>query len=462
MDIIIVGAGKLGLRLAELFSQDQNNLTIIDISQERLENVSSYLDVLTILGNGVQLKILKQAQAGRAELFIAATSSDEVNVLACSLAKQLGSKRVIARIRNPDYGEQIDLFRDHFNIDYIANPELEMAKEIARNLLKGYSIHLETFAHGKVTMVEFRVNDLAVLADKSLSQLDLPKGLLIAAILRDNQTIIPHGRTKLLLGDVIYVIGKRESINEFSQVYNAPIQKTPVRNVMIIGGGRASYYLAQKLLMNHVQVKIIEKNEERCLYLAENLKGALIIHGDGTDRELLMEENAEEMDALISVTGMDEENLMIALLSQKIGVPKVIAKISRSNYIPILEQLGIDLAINPVNIIAGEVRRFAQGGNIVSLSLILQGEAEVLEAIVPDESRIVGKPLSKLNLPEGIIIGAIVREGSVIIPDGSSVIAPDDRIIVFCLQSEQTTLEKLLQGKRGFFYELWHNHKDSR
>ena len=311
MDIIIVGAGKLGLRLAELFSQDQNNLTIIDISQERLENVSSYLDVLTILGNGVQLKILKQAQAGRAELFIAATSSDEVNVLACSLAKQLGSKQVVPDQKS-DYGEQIDLFRDHFNIDYIANPELEMAKEIARNLLKGYSIHLETFAHGKVTMVEFRVNDLAVLADKSLSQLDLPKGLLIAAILRDNQTIIPHGRTKLLLGDVIYVIGKRESINEFSQVYNAPIQKTPVRNVMIIGGGRASYYLAQKLLMNHVQVKIIEKNEERCLYLWRIL-GALIIHGDGTDREALDKENAEEMDALISVTGMDEENLMIAL-----------------------------------------------------------------------------------------------------------------------------------------------------
>ncbi len=463
MNIVIAGAGKLGYKLAESFSLEQTNLTIIDINEDSLENVASTLDVLTVEGNAVWVSVLEQANVRRADLFIAVTSSDEINILASSLAKRLGCEKVIARVRNPGYGNQLDMLKKNFNVDYIANPDLEMAKEVARYLLKGYSIHVENFAQGRVIMVDFRVRSLKGIAGNRICDLDLPKGTLIAAILRDNETIIPDGQSLLQSSDVIYVIGKRQPINNFSKQFGAVIRRNPVRRVMILGGGRAGYHLAHRLLQSNIQVKIIEQDRARCEYLVENLKGALVIHGDGTDRHLLAEEKSDEMDALISMTGLDEENLLLALLGKKLGISKVIAKVSRPNYVPIIEQLGIDLAVNPVLIVAGDILRFVQGGIVVSLSLLLQGQADVLEVIAQEDSQIVDKPLTELRLPKGIIIGAIVHDCDVRIPDGSAKISSGDRVIVFCLHSELATLEKLLHSrKRGILNELWHNRKSPR
>ncbi len=232
---------------------------------------------------------------------------------------------------------------------------------------------------------------------------------------------------------------------------------------MILGGGRAGFYLAQRLLTSGLIVKIIEQDEQRCTYLASSLKGALVICGDGTDLDLLQDESLGEMDALVSLTGNDEENLMLALLGKQQRVPKVVAKVSRSNFVPLIEQLGIDRAVNPVLISAAEIVRFIQGGQIASLSLMFGGQAEAVEIVVPADAPIIGRRLAEAQIPRGLVIGAIVRRGQVLIPDGASIVEAHDRVIAFCLHSELPTLDKLFYPKqRRLWHELWHSGKGPR
>lgn len=463
MHIIIVGAGKLGYILAEFLSQNDNNVVMIDNNEKALERANNQLDILTFKGNGAQISVLEGFNIRTADLLIATTDNDDTNMLICYLAKKLGCKRVVARIRDPEYSDQVDILKKQLDIDYVVNPELVMAKEISAHLLKGQALNMEDFAKGKVSIVNYRVDELDEMEGNRVKDIKLPKSVLIAAILRDGEIIIPYGDTILYGNDTIYIIGEKESISMFNSKKNSLGQNIVVKKVMILGGGNAAYYLAKKLLKNSVFVKIIEKDEERCAYLAQELPGALIIHGDATDPYLLTEENINEVDALVSLTGYDEENLLMTLLAKKYGVGKVITKVSRTNYIPIIEQLGINNAVNPVMITAGEIMRFIQGGRVVSLFLLLGGKAEVLEVIAKENSKIVDKPLAELGLPKGIIVGSIVHKGKVVIPDGNSIICPGDRLIVFCLQSEAVTLEKLFyKSKGGFIDELWNHYKGIR
>ncbi|WIV11032.1 Trk system potassium transporter TrkA [Proteiniborus sp. MB09-C3] len=463
MHIIIVGAGKLGYILAEFLSQNDNNVVMIDNNEKALERASNQLDILTFKGNGAQISVLGDFNVKSADLLIATTDNDDTNMLICYLAKKLGCKRVVARIRNPEYSEQIDILKKQLDIDYVANPELEMAKEIGAHLLKGQALNMEDFAKGKVSIINYKVHELDSMEGNRVKDVKIPKSVLIAAILRDGEIIIPYGDTILHGNDTIYLIGEKESISMFKNGINSLETNVVVKKAMILGGGKAAYYLSKKLIRNGVFVKIIEKDEKRCSYLAQELPGALIIHGDATDPYLLTEENISDVDALVSLTGYDEENLLMTLLAKKYGVGKIITKVSRTNYIPIIEQLGINNAVNPIMITAGEIMRFIQGGRVVSLFLLLGGKAEVLEVIARESSKIVGKPLAELGLPKGIIIGSIVQKGKVIIPDGNSIIHPGDRLIIFCLQSEVVTLEKLFYKSRGgFIDELWDRYKGFR
>ncbi|SCG83279.1 Trk system potassium uptake protein trkA homolog 1 K(+)-uptake protein trkA homolog 1 [Proteiniborus sp. DW1] len=463
MHIIIVGAGKLGYILAEFLSQNDNNVVMIDNNEKTLERANNQFDILTYKGNGAQMSVLEGFNIKNADLLIATTDNDDTNMLICYLAKKMGCKRVVARIRDPEYSDQVDTLKKQLDIDYAVNPELVMAKEIGAHLLKGQALNMEDFAKGKVSIVNYKVNELEGMEGKKIKDINIPKSVLIAAILRDGEVIIPYGDTLLHDNDTIYLIGEKESIGMFKSKRESLEHNIVVKKVMILGGGNAAYYLAKKLLKNGIFVKIIEKDEGRCGFLAQELPGALIIHGDATDPYLLTEENISEVDALVSLTGFDEENLLMTLLAKKYGVGKVITKVSRSNYIPIIEQLGINNAINPVMITAGEIMRFIQGGRVVSLFLLLGGKAEVLELIAKENSKIVGKPLAELGLPKGIIIGSIVQNGKVIIPNGDSIINPGDRLIVFCLQSEVMTLEKMFyKAKGGFIDELWHRYKGFR
>lgn len=463
MYVIIVGAGKLGYQLAESFTQGQNNVAIVDIDDNALLRVSNHIDLLTVKANGLQLTVLDELDVKNADLLISVTSSDETNMLISIMAKKLGCKRVIARIRNPEYGNQMEFAKNKLEIDYIANPELETAKEIAKYLLKGEAIHMEDFARGKVVMADFRINALKNMEGKRLRELDIAKSVLIVAILRDGEMIIPHGDTELISGDIIYVIGEKESISNFSKCCGAPVEKKHVKKAMILGGGKAAFYLARKLIASGVSVKIIERDKERCKYLVEELNNALVIHGDATDQQLLMEENITDMDALILLTGYDEENLLLSLLGKKYGIRKVIPKVSRPNYVPIIEQLGIDVAVNPILITASGILRYIQGGRVVSISMLLGGQAEVLEIIAPNNSKVVGVPLADLGLPKGIIIGAVVNNGKVIIPNGNTIINPGNRMVVFCLQSEVSSLDKFFyRTKGGLLDELQKSFKGLR
>ena len=464
MNIVIVGIGKLGFKLAEILVSEENNIQVVDINPGALTRIANRVDVLTVQGNGVELEVLDKIDMKAADLVVATTGSDEINVLVCLTAKRLGSTRVVARVRSPEYAGQIEFFKSEFGIDFITNPELDTALDIARYILRGYAAHMESFAGGKVGLFDVPAQALPDLVGRRLADIDSFPEILVVALYRDGDVVIPSGQTELKEQDILYLMGRRETVTNFARGLSDLGERHVTRKVMILGGGRAGFYLAQRLLANGLAVKIIEQDEERCDYLASSLKGsALVLCGDCTDLELLQEENLGEMDALVSLTGNDEENLMLALLGKQQGVSKVVAKVSRSNFVPLIEQLGIDRAVNPVLISAGEIARFIQGGEIASLSLMFGGQAEALEIVVPDSAKIVGLSLAEVKIPKGLIIGAIVRGGQVLIPNGQTVVEAGDRAIVFCLRSEVPSLNRLFYPRqRGFLHELWHGGKGDR
>ena len=459
MNIIIVGAGKLGFRLADMFSIKDNNVTIVDNDDEALIRTSSHVDLMTVKANGLDIEVMEQLNLNRTDLLIAVTEFDETNMLIASLAKKMGCRRVAARIRNPEYSNQLDFLKHNLDIDYVTNPDLETAKEIAKMLLKTEAIYMDDFANGKVAMSEFRIASDYYLNAKSLKNVNLPKRVLIVAIKRDNEMIIPNGDTILYTDDILYMIGVREEIKNFTKMYHEHIthpEHKKLRRVMLLGGGKTSFYLAKRLIQSGVQVKIIERNKERCKDLALQLHDALVIHGDATDVAILAEENITDMDAVVMLTGFDEENILLSMVAKKYKVPKIITKVSKSNYISVFHELGIDHALNPILLTASHIMRYAQGGKIKSLSMLLGDYAEVMEVIAMEGSKIVGKPLKDISLPKGIIIGAVVKGGKVLIPDGNMVIEPHNRIIVFCLREDIDKIESTFyKGKRGIFNELW-------
>ncbi|MCD5414355.1 MAG: Trk system potassium transporter TrkA [Clostridiales bacterium] len=463
MKIIIYGAGKLGSKLAELLSQKENYVAIVDTSETALEKINQKLDVLTLKANGAKLETMNDLAVKSADFVIAVTSSDETNILIATMAKKLGCKKVVARVRNPEYSAQISFIKENMNIDFIVNPDLLMAKKIMKYLPQDNIMHIEEFAKGFVKMADFKVEKIEGMSGKKLKDLNISGSILIAAILREGKVIIPHGDTELISSDIVYMIGSKESINEYCDTYEKKRSKKAIKRVMILGGGKAGFYLADKLSSYRSNVKIIERSKNRCMYLAEQLENAVVIHGDGTDINLLESENVSEMDALITVTGFDEDNLLLALLGKQYGVKKAIAKVSRPSYIPIIERLGIDVAVNPVLITVAEILRFIQGGRIEALSILLDGQAEVVEAIIDKKTKITNRKIADLAFPKGIIIGAIVHEDKVTIPSGESVICEGDRVVVFCTESEIATVEKLFyKSKGGLLDELWRSYKDIR
>ncbi|NLK73106.1 MAG: Trk system potassium transporter TrkA [Clostridiales bacterium] len=450
MKIAIIGAGKLGSKLAESLIRSDHDVVLIDNNAQVLQRINEHLDVLTINSNGVQIETLNKIKTY--DLIIACTESDEKNMIICSIAKKLGCDKAIARIRDPEYVKQLDLIKKEMNIDHVVNPDMATSNEIFRYLVKSYTLFNELFVKGKVGMIEFNVGSHDAFSGNKLREISNQfNNMLIVAISRDGKIIIPHGDTELFENDILFIIGEKENILNFVKRNNVIDNSKYVKNVMIMGGGKIGYYLAEKLSHFGVNVKIIEIDRDRCKYLSENLDNVLILHGDGTDINLLEEESIETMDAFVATSGFDEENLLISLLARQYGVREVIAKVSRPSYVDIIEKLGINMAINPVSIISGNILRFVQGRNIVTVSHLLQGQAEVIEIITHDKMNIINIPLSELNLPQGIIIGSIVRDDTVIIPNGKTIILPNDRVVVFCRLSEVPELENLLKPRGGLF-----------
>ncbi|WP_071394306.1 Trk system potassium transporter TrkA [Bacillus tuaregi] len=456
MRVLIVGAGKLGYKAAESLLNNHMEVTVVDSNDKVIEQMNDHLDILAVHANGLQVTLLQELGVHHYDLTIASTNSDETNTIICTIAKRLGCKKAIARIRNPENLSQLDFIKKEFGIDYIVNPNLAIAREISRYILKNYSFYSGDFAKGKVQMQEFHVHYLNPIVDKRIMDLADMDELLIAAIKRNGKIIIPNGSSRMKADDILFIIGKSERINKLEEAFGLTMKKIQIKDVMILGGGKVGYYIAKQLLHDHINVTIIEVDRARCLYLSEHLSQAIIINGDGTDIRLLEEENLSNMDAFIGATNMDEQNILMTLLAKQYGVKKGITKISRPNYSQIIDRLDIDVALNPINITASDILKFIRGGRVVSVSLLLGGQAEVTEVILEEGLKVVGRKIHELHLPKGIIIGAVVRKGEVIIPKGDTVLSANDRLIIFCLTTHVEALHIFFKaGKGARLHELF-------
>lgn len=459
MRIIIIGAGKLGYMVAETLSRDKCNVIVIDQDEKIIAKVNEKLDVLAFCHNGLAAHSLKKLGINSKDLIIAVTGSDEANMLACMSAKSFGAGMTIARIRNPEYFRDLAVSKEKLYIDHIVNPDMSSAKEIRRLLTFSTSKYMDDLAAGKVRMVRIAVDKSNPYVGVKIKNIDKNRNFLVAAISRNGQLIIPNGEDEINLGDNIYVIGSKPHIADFYKSIGKEWVK--VKNVMILGGGRIGYYLAENLCKHGVSVKIIERKSERCMELAEGLPQTLVINGDGSDMDLLNSENVSSMDAFVAVTGIDEENVIVSLLAKQLGVPIVISKISRPNYISLAETIGIDAAITPNTITASEIMKLIRGKNVISLFLLLGGQAEVMEFIVHSDCSAINLPIKKLGFPKEAIIATIVRGDDIIIPHGSDEIKEGDRIIVLSNTKVITEIKKIFsiregKGVNGF----WNNLKN--
>lgn len=463
MKTIIIGAGKLGSKLAEAMTLENMDVVVVDTNPKVLERISEHLDIMTVSGNGLDSEMLKELNIAKFDLLVACTEFDETNAVICTLAKKLGCVRTIARVRNPEYTEQMEFMKNELGIDLIINPDHAAAKSISKYLLKDVVFYTGEFASGKVKMVDFNIQSREEFVGVALKNLKNFENLLVTAISRNGQLIIPSGITVLEKDDVIHVLGKDSDVIHFSKANKLCGELDKVKNAMILGGGKLGYYLAKELSATKVDVTIIEENKERAQKLVELLDHVLIIHGDGTDANLLEEEGMQDFDAFIGVTGYDEQNLLMALMAKQAGATKSIAKVSRQNYTRIIDKLNIDAAVNPVNIAASNILKYIRGGKVISVSLLLGGDGEVTEIVATPEMKYLNKPLSEVDLPKGVIIGAIIHDGVVSIAKGSSIIRPYDRIVVFSLAKDFESLRSLfIPTKGGLFNELWNIAQSTR
>ena len=457
MKVAIVGAGKLGMAVTNTLLGGDHAVTIIDTDESLLQKVSSHIDVLTVTANAKEVKALKNIGISSYDFLIATTDNDETNLVICSFAKKLGCGKVIARVRDPEHMQQIQFIKDLMGVDYIINPDLEITNEIYKYLVEKYTLSNGIFSSGKISLLEFKASKHKALIDLPITEFStvLP-GMLAVGISRNGKVIIPHGDDVIKKEDYLYVVGEKEPIQALSKKVHERGKYTDLQKVMIMGGGKTGFYLAKRLSDYGASVKIVEKDKGRCFYLSTHLNDVMVLNGDATDLQLLEEENFEGMDAVVTCTGFDEDNLLLALSAKQHGIEDVIAKVSRRNYAEIISAMGIDMALNPIDIVTSIILRLVQGNKKVLSSQLIQGQAEIMEVYATPHMDILGVRLKDLDLPLSVIIAAIHRGNQVIIPNGDTVIEEDDRLLMLSLISDIASTEKLLKdsSKLGFFRGL--------
>ncbi|MBR2742562.1 MAG: Trk system potassium transporter TrkA [Clostridia bacterium] len=437
MKIVVVGGGKIGSALLEQLAKENHRVTLVDKSRRVVTDITNSFDVLGVCGNGATVATQNEAGVPSADLLIACTNSDEMNLLCCLVAKKLGAKYTIARVRNPEYNSQVQLIREELGLSMVINPDLVTARELFRMLRFPSAIDIDTFSGGRAELVGLRVRENSVLSGLQLR--DLPKKVgarvLICIVQRGEDVFIPSGDFILRSGDIIRIAASRKNLEAFFGVLGA--LKREVGSVMMIGGSRISFYLSQMLLAIGVDVKIIEQNEARAVELCELLPKAMIINGDATDQSVLLEEGIDNTDAVVTLTGSDEENIIIAMYATGRNVPKVIAKVSRPSLSGLVAAAGLESAVSPRDITANQMAQYVRavqnsiGSNVETLYSIAGGRVEALEFAVRSQSPdIVGVPLSKLSLKENILIACITRGSEIIIPGGDTVIMKGDNVVV--------------------------------
>lgn len=437
MKIVIVGNGKVGFSLAEQLVREEHDITVVDVREDSLRRASDMLDIMVVRGNGVSAATLREAGADTADLLVAATNSDEVNMVCCLTAKNQGTKYTIARIRNPEYTTSLAELRRNLKIDMVINPENATAVEISRLLRFPSAANIETFCRGRVELVGFRLQEEDFLVGKpihTLSSQIKKLSLLFCAVERDDNVIIPNGSFVPQAGDKLYMVGRPVSLDQFFRVLGRYAPK--VHSVFIVGGGKISLYLAQILDKLGMNLKIVEQNEARCRFISEHLPRAMVLCGDGTDQELLDSERLSASDAFVALTDRDEDNLIISLYAMQLGISKVVAKSNRQNYAGIARAVGQDSVISPKLITANQILQVVRGmenskGSVMTaLYRIAEGKVEAMEFVVNETTRHLKTPLKDLRLKKGILIAVIVHQGRVIIPQGSTCMEQGDTVII--------------------------------
>ncbi|MDR1515035.1 MAG: Trk system potassium transporter TrkA [Synergistaceae bacterium] len=454
MNVIVIGDGNLGYSLAKSLSTDGgNDVTIIEKNAGMKNNTIESLDVRYIKGNGASARTLIEAGVRDTDLLIAATSGDEMNMVCSLTAKRLGASHTIARIRDPEYADELSQIKEDLGLDLVINPEQAVGGEIAKLLELPPAISVELFAGGRVEMAEIKAAAGMPIVDMPLKEIPQKIGssILIGAILRGGEVIIPRGEDVILADDTIYIVGHPSMVFRFCAQIGIRVRK--IKNVMLAGGGRIGYYLAKALNEIDMSVKIIESRYERCVELAEILPQTLVINGDASDSALLRAENIGDMGGFVSVTDKDEENLMTALLAKRNGVPKVVAKMDRAEYADILGDIGIDNLVSTKAVTANYILRFARGlqnamGNFANtLYKIVGDRAEAIEFSANKSARLLGRPLKDLSLVSGVLVLAIVRKNEIIIPHGNDSIEENDSVILITKGRKLLDLNDILTGE---------------
>lgn len=438
MKIVIVGIGKVGYALAKHLAGEDHDVTVIDNRPGVVEHVSDVLDVLAVCGNGASYQIQQEAGVGSADLLIAASDSDEVNILCCLVAKKLGVEKTIARVRNPEYEQQLGLMKQELGISLAINPERETAREISRILRFPTATKVETFAKGRVELVEYRIPEGSRLDGMALCDISttLHTRVLVCAVQRESEVVIPDGRFVLRAGDKINVTAPQQLLEDFFRQLG--VFRDRAQNIMIVGAGKISYYLAEQLCAMQMKVKIVDRDEKRCRDFSEAFPGVLVILGDGTDHDLLCEEGLEDCDAFVALTGLDELNIMLSMYAGCHKIGRSIAKVNRNSFAEIVSKTGIvESIISASGVTVSRILLYVRamqnstGSNVRALHRMVDNRVEALEFGIGPNSRLVGIPFKDLRIKSNTLVACINRpDGTTIIPSGQDMLQEGDGAVV--------------------------------
>ncbi|MBR5155044.1 MAG: Trk system potassium transporter TrkA [Clostridia bacterium] len=437
MNTIIIGCGKVGQKLAEQLSQEDNqNITVVDTRYDVVQDLINQYDAMGVVGNGASVEVLLEAGVETADILIAVTNSDEVNLLTCLLAKKTGNCQTIARVRKPDYNKELHLFKDDLGLAMVINPELTAANEIARALRFPSAIQIDTFAKGRIEILKFKVADKSVLDNMSVWEINskLNTDILVCGVERGEEAFIPDGNFVIKKGDFVSIIAA--PLNGSAFFKKIGVKTNRVKDTIIVGGGPISYYLADKLIHRGIKVKIIEKKEEVCDKLCQQLPKAIIINADGTDNRVLLEAGIENAESFVALTNIDEENIMLSLFAKSKMNGKLVTKVNRVAYDEIIANMDLGTVVYPKDITAEYIVRFVRAkensldSDIETMHLILDGKAEALEFSIKENSPVIGISLEALPIKRNTLIACINRKGKIIIPRGQDEICAGDTVIV--------------------------------
>lgn len=450
MNIIIVGCGKVGMTLAEQLDQEGHSIVAIDNRASQIDSITNSLDIMGIVGSGASYRLLQEAGIEKADLLIAVTGSDELNLLCCLIARKASNCQTIARVRNPQYSDEIEFIKEEMGLSMTINPELDTAIVMADLIKLPSAIEIDTFANGKVELLKFQVPEGSVLDNTRVMDLSskLHCKVLVCIVERDEQIYIPSGNFELRYNDIISIVASpKNAINFFKK---AGIFENQIKNTMIIGGGTLAVYLAKILDRSDIKVTIIEQNMERCEELSDLLPGAMIINANATSKDLLLEEGIEDVEAFASLTNYDEENILLSLYAKKRSHAKVFTKVSRMTYDDIVCEMPLGIIINPKLVTADHILQHVRamqnshGSNVETLYKLVDNKVEALEFYVRDSAKLLGVPLEKLELKTNLLVSCINRRGKIIIPNGQDHIQVGDTVIIVTTNKGLNDLNDIL------------------